>query len=378
MLYIYNKSSFSETGVVIMLRRSVFILLSSILLFSFLSAQDEFFEPKTTVGGYGELHYNWSKSDGADEAKKVLDFHRFVLFYSHSWTEKWSFKSEVELEHNFVSDGEGELELEQAYINYHHNNAFGFQVGVVLPSVGFINEYHEPPLFFSVERPEYSKYIIPTTLFGNGAAIYGRYSDFSYKAVIMEGLDGASIKEKQSIRSGRVKGFKANAKELLYNGRVDYSGIPGLWLGASFSYNDAYVGVDSIISISLVEVHAKYEAKNVIALFEYGNIAYDGKDVGFNIESAMGYYFDLGYNIASFIDFDGKIIPWVRYTDYNTTSSVIGGGDSEKANHNKKWLVGLSIKPIDQVVFKLDYGVLKNDLSRIRTKLFNLGAGYMF
>jgi len=55
---------------------------------------DDIFEPKTTIGGYGELHYNNEKVDGKD-GKKTLDFHRFVLFYGYAWTEKWSFKSEV-------------------------------------------------------------------------------------------------------------------------------------------------------------------------------------------------------------------------------------------------------------------------------------------
>lgn len=382
MLSIYNKSSLYKTSGDFMFQKLLLLIMFSAFTFTTLSAQDEFFEPKSTIGGYGELHYNWSKDDGADDAKKTLDFHRFVLFYSHSWTEKWSFKSEIELEHNFVKDGEGELELEQAYINYHHSDAFGFQVGVILPSVGFINEYHEPPLFLSVERPEYSKNIIPTTWFGNGAAVYGRFSDFSYKATVMEGLNGAKILADGKIRSGRQKGYKSNAQELLYNARVDYTGIEGLWLGSSFSYNDAFVGVDSTISTTLFEVHAKYDANNVIAVFEYGNIAYDGEDVGFMVESAMGYYFDLGYNIAPIFDLDGKLIPWVRYTDYNTAASVIGGGDAEQKAHYTKWMLGLSVKPIDQVVFKIDYGVktneLKNGTKDFETALFNFGAGYMF
>ena len=40
-----------------------------------ISAQDEdLFEPKSSIGGYGELHYNNEKADGKD-SKKVLDFH---------------------------------------------------------------------------------------------------------------------------------------------------------------------------------------------------------------------------------------------------------------------------------------------------------------
>jgi len=128
--------------------------------FQLFAQNEDFFEPKATILGYGELHYNQESKDNGPTAKSI-DFHRFVWFLGYAWSEKWSFKSEVELEHNFVQGGQGELELEQAYINYHHADWFGFQVGVVLPSIGLINEYHEPPLFYGVERPEYNNRIIP-------------------------------------------------------------------------------------------------------------------------------------------------------------------------------------------------------------------------
>jgi len=358
----------------------IFIRLVLILFvfFSSVFAQDEFFEPKTTVGGYGELHYNYSKTKSSD-ADKVLDFHRFVLFFSHSWTEKWSFKSEIELEHNLVEGGKssGELELEQAYVNYHYSEAFGFQAGVVLPSIGILNEYHEPPLFLSVERPDYSKNIIPTTWFGNGTAIYGYVNGFSYKAVIMEGLDGTEFNN-NGIRGGRQKGLKSNAQELLYNIRIDYTNVAGLKIGGSFIYNDAIAGKDSTIGTSIFEIHAQYNAHNFISVFEYGHISFDGADAGFIVENAMGYYFDLGYNIAPILNSGGKIIPWFRYTDYNTAASVIGGGIAEKEMHYSKWMVGLAYKPIDPVVYKVDYGIQTKELGKAETKLFNIGVGYMF
>ncbi len=360
--------------------RVLYILLLLGFLTTFVNAQDEFFEPKTTIGGYGELHYNWSKPDGSDNAAKVLDFHRFVMFFAHTWSEKWSFKSELELEHNFVEGGEekGELELEQAYVDYHHSNAFGFQVGVLLPSAGFINEYHEPPLFLSVERPDYAKSIIPTTWFGNGAAIYGRLSDFSYKLVVMEGFNGDKFSAKNGLRSGRQKGFKSNADEFLYNGRIDYRGLRGLWIGGSFSFNDAITTSDTTISTSIFEFHAKYNANNFLGTFEFGNVSYDGKDVGLALETSKGYYFDLGYNIADLLKIKGKLLPWFRFTDYNTAASVIGGGDEEERFHFKKWMIGLAFRPIDPVVFKLDYGIKTRQLDDADEKLFNIGAGYMF
>lgn len=353
--------------------RSIFKYILTFLFIVSLNAQDfDFFTQKSTIGGYGELHYNVETPEGGNTSKK-LDFHRFVLFYSHSWSEKWSFKAEVELEHNFVQAGQGELELEQAYVNYHHADWFGFQAGVILPSVGLINEFHEPPLFFGVERPEYHSRIIPTTWFGNGLAIYGNYEGFDYKISVMEGLDADGFSASSGIRGGRLKGFNADAEQLLYNARLDYLGLPGLKVGASFTYNKAK-GDSTYNAITLIEGHAQYIANNLHATFEIGNINYDSGI----IESSFGYYFDLGYNISDFLGIETQIIPFARYTDYNTANSTTTGGNIEEQYHFKKWMVGFSVKPIEQVVFKVDYGQRTRQLDDAKVDLFNLGVGYMF
>lgn len=336
-------------------------------------AQDEFFEPTTTIGGYGELHYN-QKTVGEGETTKIMDFHRFIIFYSHAWTENWSFKSEVELEHNFVKDGQGELELEQAYVNYHSDH-FGFQVGVILPSIGFLNEYHEPPLFLSVERPEYAKYIVPTTWFGNGIALYGKFGSLNWKAVVMEGLNGDNISSKwdQGIRGGRQKGYKSNAEKLLYNLRIDYTGLPGLRVGGSFSTTEAIVSEEgkNNIEIQLSEAHAKLEKWNVVAVFEWGNIQYTNHVVN----SSTGYYLDLGYNVSSLLKMEGKLIPWVRITDINPGI----GHELESSKHYSSWMAGLTYKPISKVVFKVDYAVKTPvDSEADETTMINLGVGYNF
>ncbi len=67
----------------------------------------------TQIGGYGEMHYNNLDS------KKEIDFHRFVLFFGHQFSNKFRMFSELELEHAIGGEGKvGEIELEQAYIEY--------------------------------------------------------------------------------------------------------------------------------------------------------------------------------------------------------------------------------------------------------------------
>jgi hypothetical protein len=339
-------------------------------LTTLLFAQDDFFEPSSSIGGYGELHYNVDQTN----EKKSLDFHRFVLFYGYEWTPQWSLTAEVELEHNYVKSGQGELELEQAFVDYHPNAHFGFRAGVVLAPVGIINLTHEPPTFLSVERPDYSSVIIPTTWFGNGAAIYGTLNEIEYNLTIMESLNGDAFSPSSGIRGGRMKGYKSNAEELMTTLRVDYAGLPGTRLGFSYSMTNAVRSDADPIGINLFEFHAQHQSNNMYSVFEIGNISYSD----YEVESSFGYYVDLGYNIGSFFDLDSQIIPWFRWTDYNTANATVTGGDLDEMYHFQKWLLGVAFKPIDQVVFKLDYGVRTNQLDDEDTKLLNLGVGYMF
>ena len=93
---------------------------------------------RTKLGGYGELHYN--DIDGKD-AK--IDFHRFVLLIGHEFNDKVRMFSEFELEHSIAGEGKnGEVELEQAYIEMDINAKHAAKAGLFLMPVGIINETH--------------------------------------------------------------------------------------------------------------------------------------------------------------------------------------------------------------------------------------------
>jgi len=346
--------------------------------------EDEFFEPGFTFGGYGELHWNQEHDENGGIVESTLDFHRFVLFYGYNWTDKWSFKSEVELEHNDVIPGDtdtdgtdpdvtetGELELEQAYVNYHAGN-WGFQGGVILPSVGILNEMHEPPTFLSVERPEYSKRIIPTTWFGNGFAFYGSFNDFNWRIALLEDLDGENISD--GIRSARGKGFKTTAFSWTKNISASYTGISGFKLAGSLTMNDAPIDDDknNTVGVTLTEMNAHYFANNIYGTFEYGNISYENNvTLGMETESSSGYYLDLGYNVADLVGVDGELIPWVRVSNVARADGI-----DDKIYDIYK--VGVTYKPIEKVAFKIDYGTSQKQSETDPNKTLNIGIGYQF
>ena len=344
-------------------------------------AQDEFFQPGYSIGGYGELHWNKANDADGNSTKNQMDFHRFIIYYGYNWTEKWTFKSEVELEHNIVGGDKddldetgttigyaGELELEQAFVNYHAGN-WGFQGGVILPTAGLLNEYHEPPLFLSVERPNYSKYIIPTTWFGNGFAFYGNYAGVNFRVALMEDLEGEGISE-SGIRDGRGKGYETTGHSLLKNISASYTGINGLRLGGSFSLNDAPYDneADTSISVQLVEVNAKYDANNIYAVMEYGTVSFSGNNMDSPLKSSSGYYLDLGYDIGGMVNCN-KLIPWVRISNVSKNDDVV----SKQTDYLR---FGLTWWPINDVAFKTDFANVTGEDKT--TTEFNVGIGYKF
>jgi len=349
-------------------------LMALMAVFS-VNAQDEFFQPTKSIGGYGELHYNSSKQGDVD-GTKTLDFHRFIIYYSASFTEAWSFFSEVELEHNFVNDGEGELELEQAFVEYRSDKG-GFKAGVILPTVGLLNEYHEPPLFLSVERPEYSKYVIPTTWFANGiSANYKPMDGLKLRVALLEDLNGEGVGS--GLRSARGKGYKTTAHDWTKNFSAEYTGLPGLRLGGSYTMNNAPINddPDTTANVALLELHAKYVAHNIYAIFEYGNINYDGTNHTPSYKSSGGYYLDLGYNMASILNLKGKLMPWFRFSDYNQGTNDDGVLPSK---HYTITRFGVTFWPVDKVAFKIDFGTKETEDADIdEISQLNVGVGYNF
>ena len=315
----------------------------------------------TKIGGYGELHYNNIEDD------KTIDFHRFVLFIAHEFTDSIRFVSELELEHAFSGDGKpGEVELEQAYVEIDLTDDTSLKTGVFLLPVGITNETHEPPSFYGVERNPVEKNIIPATWWEAGAGFNTRFSDgLSADFAIHSGLSVATEGSKSFlIRSGRQKVAKANADSLAYTARIKYTAIPGLELAASYQLQDdvsqGAVGSDA----TLFTAHAIYNTGGFGIRALYATWDIDGteaKAIGRN--SQEGYYIEPSYKINEHFGVFARYNEW----DNNAGDSA----DTEKRQTN----FGINYWPIEDVVFKFD---VENRSSAQDGNGFNLGFGYQF
>lgn len=342
-------------------------------------------ENKVEIGGYGELHYNNIEKPGDGADVEEVDFHRFVLFFGYEFNEKVRLVSELELEHAIAGDGkEGEIELEQAYIEIDLNSDMNVKAGMFLIPIGIINETHEPPTFYGVERNPVEKNIIPATWWESGVMLSGRIGEqgLSYDVALHSGLDGGT-----DIRGGRQKSANANAKHKAVTGRLKYTGTPGLELAASLQYqqdldqaedvadlglNDdeldklateeggvlAKYGVDDAV---LFEAHAVYQTGpiSVKALYAVWDIdgdkaVIDGKD------EQSGYFLETGYRIND---------SWGVFARHNQWEN-----DDEKSKEQND--LGVNYWPHEDVVLKFDIQLQNKDAGD--GDGFNLGVGYQF
>ncbi len=320
------------------------------------------------IGGYGELHYNnWEHPDGSKT--RELDFHRFVLFFGYDFSDSIRFHSELELEHAIAGEGQnGEIELEQAYIEFDLTQNMEAKGGLFLIPVGIINETHEPTTFYGVERNPVEKNIIPTTWWEGGAALTGRFGDsgMSYDLAITSGLDGGT-----DIRGGRQKVSEATANDFAYTGRLKYTGVPGLELAGTAQYQanmaqslDPEVGAGVLLSAHAIWNISQFQVRALYANWDIDVNSVDAEKQARDKQD--GYY----------VEGSWKFVPsagvFARYDVWDNG----GVGDTEETQTN----VGINYWPHEGVVLKFDYQ--KQDHGAVNAADeadgFNLGIGYAF
>ena len=369
-----------------MFRRFHLLVFSSFISFTAFSQ----FEPKTTVGGYGELHYH--EPDGSQRG--VLDLTRFVIYLSHDFNEKLSFRSEMEIEHTKIEAGDphgGEVAIEQAFLEYRLHKDIGLRAGVLLLPVGLTNLYHEPPTFNGVERPAVEQFIIPTTWRESGAGMFGTPADgLSYQLYVVAGLDAEGFSAGNGIRDGRQEALESNPANPSLTGRVDYSPILGLMLGGSFFIGNSAADHDSIgnaaISMWSGDVRYSVDRFNFKAV---GTIAAVGETNKINAkfgngvaDRIFGYYVEGAYNILPLLcsETEQELNTFVRYERYNTQAAVTGFPIMNRYNRNDV-VLGSTYKPTYNTAFKLDYTFQNNRENagaNKNTGQLNLGIGYYF
>lgn len=347
-------------------------------------------EPSTVISGYAEINYNRPSNSKDAQA----DLRRVVLGYQHRFDEKTKVVTEIEIEHGIASASDGgEVAIEQAYIEHQINPLFTLRGGLFLMPVGLLNENHEPPNYYGVERNFVETAIIPSTWREGGFQLVSNLGNgLSLQAGISTGFnlnkwDAASSEGRESpLGAIHQEMAQAKAHDLALFGAANWRGLPGLLLGASvFSGKATQRQTELESRISLWDVHARWTpgrwdlsavyAKGTISNTAALNAPLVGGD---NLIPASfdGWYAQAAYKLWEQGSY--RLSPFARWEQVNTARSYadLGQGLTPAAAPTERIItVGANFRLTDGVVFKADLQRFRENKDMDR---FNLGVGWSF
>jgi len=339
-----------------------------------------------------EMHVN-APLDRAD-GDAIVDFHRFVLLFSHSFSDRLRFVGELEVEHAFVAGLEeaGELELEQAYIDVLIKPSFNVRAGMLLVPVGIINERHEPPVFYGVERPFVDTVIVPSTWFDAGAGVHGRLgAGLVYRAYVMAPLDATEFSADEGLRGGIQKGSEANIRNVALTGRLEYTRVTGLTLGLSGWRGDTGFNVPRLDpSVGLVEFDARYRARGFEARGQFARVFIgdaarlnDALTLAIGVSpniarQLQGYYLEGSY-LFPLRHWQHELGIFARFEDFDTQFRMPADMAPIPNFNRRAFAVGASYYLDPDVAIKFDYTHQHNaGTIRRAPRTLNVGIGWWF
>ncbi len=347
-----------------------------------------------SIGGYGELYYSkYQDGVGTGSTKDAYgDTYRFIPYIGYKFSDNIILNSEIEFEHGDT------VAVEQLYVDFVLDPLATIRVGHQLVPMGYVNLYHEPTLFNTVQRPDVEKQLIPSTWHELGLSVYGQTEDFEYQVGTFTALDmsstnpnlGTPRSDKDWIRKARVgnesDSSTAGMENMAIVARLDYNGINGLQVGVSgytAKAGNAVIANQEEGRMNMFDIHATYqnEGFKARALYTESRLSNADSYKTDMPESARGGYVNLEYNILPiFAQTNHRMPLFFQYENYNLATKMANGGSF---GTTESYTTGLNYFPHDQVVLKAEYMLRHNKNTATRSSdinegIYSFGLGFIF
>ncbi len=355
--------------------------------------------PKTILGGYIDFTLTKCNNGGARDCdgKSGFDQERFVPFFYSQVTDRLSVAAELEIEHGGPqgNQGDGDIKMEFATMDYRFNDAFNLRGGIILVPMGRFNLIHDSPLNDLPLRPMVSRSILPSTFAESGLGFFGTVyptalSKIDYELYVVNGFtgDNGQLNDGAGTRTSRGSLKKDNNENKAIVSRVSVSPMLGIEVAGSVHHgkwdkNDKHdltlFAIDGALQRGPFELMGEAAWGNAegptYTVVEKGTTVFTSDDDDsarrrsattedgkiFRLpENMFGYYVQLNYHfmpegltraLPSYFGQDSTftgIVRWGR-ADANTDSDLNNSTDEERLT------LGLNFRPIEDSVIKLAY-----------------------
>jgi hypothetical protein len=379
-----------------------------------------FTDSKFTLSGYGEsnyINYLGEKNIQSEDLELYMtNMQRFVVYAAYK-PKKWLVLY-AEIFAEYMNDGRRERLFEfqpELFADFRLSERFNVRVGTHQAQIGYINNSDEPVMFYTVNRPEVERIIIPSTWIDLGVMTYGNINkDLKWSASVYQGLDPTNLNGATWIRRGRAEPLRFNFDGYTLNSSIKYTGIKDTELALTGLYSK--MSRNEISSNThLISPYVRHTYKNwsFMALGAAGGTdntrgLYEltrdfsadqtGQVLG---QSVYGYYAEVGYDILPILGLNKrkergradnvliraqeiKLPIFVRYERLNTHAQV----DPELANEQifqsdlTTLTVGANFNPRRNIVLKTNYQFRHNKQALANGMFegdrFEAGIGFIF
>lgn len=356
-----------------------------------------FTDSKFTISGYGESNFiNYlgpKNTQSGDLELYMTNMQRFVAYAAYK-PKKWLVLY-AEIFAEYMTDGGNERMFEfmpEVFADFLISPHFNLRLGTHQASIGYLNNSDEPVMFYTVNRPEVERIIIPSTWIDLGIMTYGNINqDLKWSASLYQGLDPTDLNSATWIRRGRADALRFNFNGYTFNPGLKYTGIKDTELAvngilASMSQD----GINSNTHILSSYVRHNYGNWSFMALRALGGTdntqgifeltqTYSPDNIGQVLgKRVYGYYTEVGYDILPLLGVNTsgkndkssyfikrselKLPVFIRYERLDTHAQI----DPGLANNTifqsdlTAITIGANFNPRRNVVFKANYQIRKN------------------
>lgn len=306
-------------------------------------------DSKRQIGGYFDTEF--FKGDGY--SKFVA--HRLVFEVSSYLHPNLLFNSEIEYEYGADTDNQGEIKIEQLWIDFEISEWMTYRTGIVVVPFGIVNILHDSDVRDTTNRPIYSKYIVPSTWMDTGVGIHGLFDkqdwEFAYSAFVLNGLTSTrhQVTDNYGIRKLRPNFKEDNNENKAVVLRFTASPFQGLTAGTSY-YTGNHDDEDNS-NLSMIGLDAMFKKGPFEILGEWAKVDVEGQD----INTLSGYYVETRYHLpATFAIFKQNFDRPV-FTLFARISEVDPDTDNETQYDRTQVTLGINYRPVDTVVYKCAY-----------------------
>ena len=325
-----------------------------------------------------DIHlYTTLEYESFERSTSTFDARNIELLIDVSLTNRLRGFAEIEFERTAkTSSGtrQGEVEVEQGWVEYTINDYLKPRAGVVLVPFGRYNLEHFDPFQDLTSRPIVARRIIPTTWAEAGVGFLGqaflgdtlkhtwfKELNVDYQFFLMNGLTNRF--SDQGLRNARGAFGKDTNNNKAFAGRLNISPFRDQHIAFS-GYHGSYDKKGH--KINGFDVDWKFRKGPFEIVGEYasffldaGGLLSDGETRAPNNLSGAyiqaNYHFWFDFLNDTFLGRDFTNPTFTAVSRYGWASIADDGDSNTGANRERRWTIGVNYRPVETVAFKLEY-----------------------